>query len=618
MVPGVLLALALGVSTTPVQAGPSDPLLVFTPKPPKDPKAPPEPPPTGHLEGPCGLAVDSFGNFYVSDYYHEAVDVFDLFASYRTQLKEVDPLDGPCALALDSKGDLYVNNFHRNVEKFSPAQFPPIKGTPYTSVEVFDINHPTGVAVDQATDNVYVNDRTYIAAYEPSGTPVLDGGLPLKIGVGSLEDGYGLAVSEHPGTAGHLYVADAAGDTVEVYDPAIDKDDPVTTIDGPGGVLGDFVSLRDSALAVDRVTGNLYVTDNLQPKYTERPEAAIYVFGPTGNYLGRLLHNIFDALPPGLAVDNSATFTQGRVYVTSGNTIEASVIAYPPGAQTNAELPPLPPFPAEASGGGGSSSFASGRVGADCFDACRRLDPAPEARTSEVTQRGSLRLSVNGKLSPQKLPRDGVAPIAVSVGWKVATTDGSAVPKLRNLRIEINRHGRFDTTGLPTCPYNRIQPASSSRALANCREALVGQGSFNADIALKGQEPYATKGRLLVFNGEKGGKPVLFGQIYSPYPFATSFVIVFKVQKLGKGTYGTALSATLPKALASWGNLTGIEMRLQRRYTYAGKRRSYISAGCPAPKGFRQAVFPLARTSFGFAGEGELSSVFTSTCKARG
>jgi hypothetical protein len=237
---------------------------------------------------------------------------------------------------------------------------------------------------------------------------------------------------------------------------------------------------------------------------------------------------------------------------------------------------------------------------------------------AEVVQNGNLRLSVSGKLSPQKLPRKGTAPIAVSVGWQIATTDGAPPPDLKQLRIEINRQGQFDYVGLPTCPYDKIQPATSRRALANCRTALVGQGSFTADIGLEGQETYSTQGRLLVFNGERHGKPVLLGQIYSQHPFATSFVIVFAVRKLGRGTYGTELAASLPKSLASWGNLTGIQMRLSRKFAYNGARHSFVSAGCPAPKGFPGAVFPLARTSFSFLGGPSETLTLTSSCKARG
>jgi len=674
--------IALGAAA-PAQADFDDPIFIYTPVPPPFP-APPIPPPVGYFEGPCGLAVDSAADFYVSDYFHHTVDAFAPEHRYLTQAANIDPLDGPCGLALDSSGDLYVNNYHRNVEKFTPSVFPPVSAAPfgpttYAQVGTIDPGDPTGVAVDPATDEVYVDNRTYIAVYEPSGAAVEVGGAPLKIGAGvpgSLGNGYGLAVSSFPGTAGRIYVPDAADDTVKVYDPAVDTVDPVAVIDGHDTPGGAFVSLRNSAVAVDRVSGNVYVVDNLEPGVAEEPEAAVYVFGPGGDYLGRLKYNVVDGEPSGLAVDNSPKPTQGRVYVTSGNTELASVYAYPPGAQTNASLPARLVLGVMKTGTG-SGSVTSDVAAIDCDGACEADLPAgakvtltatPDegstfrgwsgggcsaadrctvtvstaisvsadfealarssaaaaesqppggAEASEVTQKGALRLGVSGELSPRRLPRSGAAPIAVSVNWKIATTDGSAVPQLKKLRIEINRNGHFDSTGLPTCPYDSIQTASSGRALAGCRSALVGEGSFRADIALKGQAPYSTQGRLLVFNGKSHGKPVLLGQLYSPHPFATSFVITFTVDKLERGPYGTALTASLPPALASWGNLTAVDMKLARRYTYRGTHHSFISGACPAPKGFPGAVFPLTRTSFDFAGGRKLTSTLTDSCKVR-
>ena len=139
---------------------------------------------------------------------------------------------------------------------------------------------------------------------------------------------------------------------------------------------------------------------------------------------------------------------------------------------------------------------------------------------AEIAQKGNLRVSVSGKLAPKKLPRKGTAPISVSVGGRITTTDQTLPPQLKTLRIELNRNGRLDYKGLPTCKFSRIQPGSSSRALSQCRSSLVGKGSFTANITLAGQEPYPTKGRLLVFNSKRGRKPVLYGHIYSPKPFA--------------------------------------------------------------------------------------------------
>ena len=237
---------------------------------------------------------------------------------------------------------------------------------------------------------------------------------------------------------------------------------------------------------------------------------------------------------------------------------------------------------------------------------------------AEIVQKGTLRVTVSGKLAPTRLPRTGTAPIAVTVGGVVTTTDETLPPQLKRIRIELNRHGSLETTGLPECKVAQIQPASTARALRACRRALVGKGSFSVDVVLAGQEPYPTTGTLLIFNGKYRGKPALLGQIYSAHPFSNSFVIPFVIASRRHGRYGLVLTATLPRALTSWGHVTGLHMRLARRYSYRGHRRSLISAGCPAPKGFPGAVFTLARTTFSFAGGTRIGSSLTRSCKVRG
>lgn len=230
---------------------------------------------------------------------------------------------------------------------------------------------------------------------------------------------------------------------------------------------------------------------------------------------------------------------------------------------------------------------------------------------------GNMLVNVSAKLAPKRLPRSGRAPVAVSVGWKISSTDGSAPSTLKTVKIQINSNGILNATGLPTCPYSKIQPASTQRALSNCRSSLVGTGSFAAHVGLEGQENYISKGRMVVFTGVEHNKPVLYGHIYTGYPFAASFVIVFKVSKKKQGSYGTTLSATLPLSLRDWGNLTEVDMRLSRKYFYRGRRRSFLTASCPTPKGFGALPFHLARTSFSFEDGRKTTSTLTETCKVR-
>jgi len=84
-----------------------------------------------------------------------------------------------------------------------------------------------------------------------------------------------------------------------------------------------------------------------------------------------------------------------------------------------------------------------------------------------------------------------------------------------------------------------------------------------------------------------------------------------------RGTFGTVLTASLPQVTASSSYITGLSLTLGRNFTSHGKRRSYLSAGCPAPKGFSAAVFPFARASFSFAKQKTVTSTLTRSCGVR-
>lgn len=218
-----------------------------------------------------------------------------------------------------------------------------------------------------------------------------------------------------------------------------------------------------------------------------------------------------------------------------------------------------------------------------------------------VIQQGNLRITVLSQVQPYKLPRVGTAPIAVFVSGHLDAPHGGIPPQLQKMTVEVNKHGLLQSRGLPTCPLKQLQPASTERALASCGDAVIGSGQFWAHIVLPDQGAYGTHGRLLIFNGRQAGKPVIFTHIFTANPFFSSFVIPFSIQKANHGAYGTKLTASLPEALGDWGYVDRIKLTLKRKYTYKGKQLSYFNAGCPAPKGTKRTVFPLALASFDFA-----------------
>jgi hypothetical protein len=227
------------------------------------------------------------------------------------------------------------------------------------------------------------------------------------------------------------------------------------------------------------------------------------------------------------------------------------------------------------------------------------LTSATLAKATTV-QSGDLRITVLAQIKPNKLPRAKPAPIAVLISGALQSASGNRPPQLQSMRVLVNRHGLLQSQGLPVCPSAQLKGSSAERALASCADALVGSGQFWAHIVLPDQGAYPTRGRLLVFNGRRAGKPVLLTHIYTSNPFNSAFTIPFSIEKVSGGRYATELAASFPEALGSWGYVDRIKLTLKKEYAFKGQTLSYFNAACPAPKGTTRASFSLAKATLAF------------------
>jgi hypothetical protein len=233
---------------------------------------------------------------------------------------------------------------------------------------------------------------------------------------------------------------------------------------------------------------------------------------------------------------------------------------------------------------------------------------------AEIVQHGTLRVTFDGKLTPHVLPRQKSAPVRVAVSTKIDSTKSTAAPpQLRQISIAINRYGQFNREGVPICTLRDIQPSTTAKALETCGDSLVGQGHFSARVLLGQQSPFPSAGKMYAFNGSVHGKPAILAHIYGTQPVPTSLTLPFMVQSK-KGTFGTVLRADIPEATGGSGYVTGIALNLGRTFRMGGKAHGYLSASCPAPKGFMGAVFPFAKARVDF-GKKTITSTLTRSCK---
>ena len=195
---------------------------------------------------PTGVAVDpASGDLYVADGAHAAVDVFDSAGNFVRQIVD-SHLTLPSALAVDSGGALYVADGSvfggGTVVKFDSAG---------GFLSVLDEGAAVGVAIDLATDHVYVPQpgSEGIAEFDAAGSALGS--------FGSAEASYlALAVNR---SSGRLYAGrfPFGGPTVEMFSPVtgapdVAADPPAAITDttallsgqvDPDG-FGDVVSCR--------------------------------------------------------------------------------------------------------------------------------------------------------------------------------------------------------------------------------------------------------------------------------------------------------------------------------------------------------------------------------------
>lgn len=200
----------------------------------------------------------------------------------------------------------------------------------------------------------------------------------------------------------------------------------------------------------------------------------------------------------------------------------------------------------------------------------------------EVVQAGNLVFGDNGGISPTTLPKHGFAPATARIVGRIGTADGTHPPALRHVELDIERSIRVDAAGLPTCRADQLQARSSADAKRACGDAIVGSGSTEVEVAFPEQAPFSSTGPLILFNGGvRGRTTTVLLHAYVDVPAPTAIVVPATVTRIDKGRFGLHLDARIPRIAGGAGSATRFEMKIGRRFTYKGEKKSFLSAGCP-------------------------------------
>jgi hypothetical protein len=331
------------------------------------------------FERACGLAVDSVGNRYVADYGADQVKVYSSAGALITSFTPSANAESPCALAVDSNGNLYVNGKNTDVVKYKPSAFPPTASTTYapdTSVNGTGVLVPEeakGVAVNSATDDVYVPFFGHISSYEPDGTPISE-----TLGEEATGGGASFISVAVRGSNGKIYAYNRTGK--KAYVLSADGSQVLAEVNG-STTKGASFPIAPHTIAVDQSNGHFYIAD---------------IGGATGHKVvdefdsgGELVSEIAtpsaleEDSPSALAVDNSGGENDGDVFVSAGVS-PSSVLAF--GPLTYAEFFELKVTKV----GAGQGTVTSAPAGIDCGTTCKvTFQEGTEVTLSAVAAAGS-------------------------------------------------------------------------------------------------------------------------------------------------------------------------------------------------------------------------------------
>jgi hypothetical protein len=225
---------------------------------------------------------------------------------------------------------------------------------------------------------------------------------------------------------------------------------------------------------------------------------------------------------------------------------------------------------------------------------------------------GNLVFTFNGGFKPKALPKQKMAPIALTASGKIQTKDGTHPPALKEAIVETDKNGTINVTGLAVCKSGQLQSRATRAAEKACRKSIIGTGRTTVEVQFPEQRPIDVDSKLLVLNGGKrGGTTTLYIHAYFSAPVTGAIVTTVKIKKVKNGRYGLKSVATIPKIAGGSGSVKTFNLKIDRKYTFKGKRMSVLSARCRDGKLQAKATAVLADGT-------RATGTILRTCNSRG
>jgi hypothetical protein len=203
------------------------------------------------------------------------------------------------------------------------------------------------------------------------------------------------------------------------------------------------------------------------------------------------------------------------------------------------------------------------------------------AAKDTVVRAGNLVVTIDGSsgLTPTALSKSTYTPVAFTAAGSVRNLDPTEPqpPPLKEVLLDA-KNVTVDTKGYPICTSGALQARDTAAVRKACPDSIIGSGQTTVSVKFPEQPPIPAKSPLLVFNGgTSGGTTTFYIHAYLTQPITTAIVTTVKIKKAGTGIKTVT---TIPKIANGAGAVTDFSLKIDKKYTYKGKKVSVLSAKC--------------------------------------
>lgn len=205
------------------------------------------------------------------------------------------------------------------------------------------------------------------------------------------------------------------------------------------------------------------------------------------------------------------------------------------------------------------------------------------AAKDTVVRAGNLIVTIDGSsgVTPKALSKSKYTPVAFTAAGSVRTADGTQPPPLKEVLLNA-KNSAVDVKGYPTCSGKELQARDTKAVKKACPDAIIGKGKTKVLVSFPEQAPIPANSPLLVFNGGvKGGVTTFYIHAFLTQPIVTAIVTTVKIKKSGSGLKSVT---TVPKIAGGSGSVTDFSLKIDKKFTYKGKKHSVLSAKCVGGK----------------------------------